>query len=146
MKKFLFSLLAATLLLGAGCSKDDDKVSTKESSFILGGKTYKFSDAMWIDNLGQGYYNISDESEDMKNKFSIDIAEKSVKSFTAGEGKNSITLTVEGELYRCKSGTITITRADSKIIEGTFTGKFYKGFETSNTVDATGTFSAVYPI
>lgn len=144
MKKFLFSLLAVTLLLGAGCSKDDDKVSTKESSFILGGKTYKFNDVIWLDN--PDYYNISDESEDMKNKFSIDIAEKSVKTFTAGEGKNSITLTVEGELYRCKSGTITITRADSKIIEGTFTGKFYKGFETSNTVDATGTFSAVYPI
>lgn len=146
MKKFLFSLLAATLLLGAGCSKDDDKVSTKESSFILGGKTYKVSNTIWLDNLDKGCYNISAESEDLNNLLSINITEKSVKTFTVGEGKNAISLTAEGKFYECKSGTITITRADSKIIEGTFTGKFYKGFETSNTVDATGTFSAVYPI
>jgi hypothetical protein len=145
MKKIFFCIFAVATLLTSGCSKDDVSPATS-AEVSLGGKTYSISDVQWGDVEWNGVKSFSISSNNELNKecnLFVSISEKKVAD-VAINSKNSVNVTIGADKYYSTSGTITITVADSKHINGSFSGKFTKGLWGTETVDLKGAFVSNY--
>jgi hypothetical protein len=144
MKKFLFCLFAAIAVMGTGCSKDDDDDAVAEkASVTVEGTALNFKEAQWYENEAQGGFFVSaGNGEATSNGIVMTMKTKKVGTITLDDD-NDINITNGSTYYRSVSGTITVTKWDSKSLVATFTGKFAKGLLSTNTVDVTGTISAV---
>ena len=142
MKKLLFGLLAAVMLISTGCSKDDINSGGGEAKVTIEGKSYTFGNLYWVDatfNSTTTYTvsNFDGKSDDI----SISLSTKKVGVITLNSA-NDIKITIGSDFYSSQSGTVTTTAFD-KSIDGSFKGVFKKAGDSSKTYTIEGTFSSI---
>ena len=142
MKKLLFGLMAAVMLISTGCSKDDILgTSGGEAKVTIEGKSYTFGKLCWVDATFNSTttYTISNY-DSQADEIYITLSTKKVGAITM-DSANDIEITIGNDIYTSQSGTITTTAFD-KSINGSFKGVFKKAGDTAKTYNVEGTFTS----